>query len=209
MNTSLLLKKLYIEEREFITDKELKEYCISLNLNYTNIINYFLSRNYLLRIFRGIFYIKTLEELRFNKKKYSYLELIAKGLELKGIKNWYFSLYTALKLNNATHEYFSIDYVTSENLYRSKPINIDNRTFRFIKLSPKLLEFGILKNGINYSDLEKTILDFVYLWIYNGKSKERILMDLSEYKKNASKSKINEYASNYPNSVKKIIGELL
>jgi len=61
-----------------------------------------------------------------------------------------------------------IDYITSANLYRSKLINIDNHRFRFIKIKPELLKFGIIENGFRYSDVEKTILDFLYLWIYNN-----------------------------------------
>ena len=77
---------------------------------------------YIIRIFRGIFYVKSLEEIKYKKVKYNHLELVAKGLELKGVKHWYFGLHTALKLNNATHEYFTIDYVITDSFYRNKPI---------------------------------------------------------------------------------------
>ncbi|GAH29850.1 unnamed protein product, partial [marine sediment metagenome] len=187
---------------------EIKEYCDFLNLNYENVINYFISRGYLSRIFRGIFYVKSLEELKFGKRKYSYLELVKKGLELKNVKNWYFSLYTALKLNNATHEYFTIDYVISENLYRSKVINIENRKFRFIKIKPDLLNFGIIENGFRYSDLEKTILDFIYIWIYNNTPRKKILIDASEYIDDLTEEKIRIYAKKYPKSVKEIVEEI-
>ena len=113
-----------------------------------------------------------------------------------------------MKLNNATHEYFTIDYVISDNLYRSKPITINNRKFKFHKLKPLLLKFGIIENKYRYSDLEKTILDFIYLWIYNGVSKKRILMDISGYAKNLSGSKIKDYVHWYPKSVKEIIKEI-
>ena len=208
MKSLLILKKFFLEGKEFVKAEEIKQYCNFLNLNYNYVINYFISRGYLLRIFRGIFYIKTLDELKFNTCKYSYLELVSRGLELKGINNWYFSLYTALKLNNATHEYYSMDYVISENLYRSKSISIDNRNFKFLKLKPTLLKFGIIENKIRYSDLEKTVLDFIYLWIYNKKSKKKILMDVSEYLPNLIKQKISDYGEKYPNSVKNIIKEM-
>lgn len=208
MKSILLLKKLNVEGKEFVKSKEVKEYCDFFSLNYNNVINYYISRKYFLRIFRGIFYVKSLEELKYNKNKYSYLELISKGLELKNVKNWYFSLYTALKLNNVTHEYFSMDYIISENLYRNKPIKIDNRNFKFIKLKPSLLNFGIIENGIRYSDLEKTILDFIYFWIYNSIPKKRILSNVSEYKNNLSEAKTRDYVKYYPNSVKEIIEEM-
>lgn len=208
MKSTFLLKKFYIEGKEFIKSSEIKEYCEYFNLNYNNVIRYFISRGYLLRIFRGIFYVKNLEELKFGLKKYSNLELVSKGLDLKGIKNWYFGLYTALKLNNMTHEYFTINYIISENLYRNKPININSIKFKFIKLKPNLFNFGIIKNGFRYSDLEKTILDFIYLWVYNSKPRKKIIIDLSEYIKNISEKKIKNYIKNYPNSVKNIIEEI-
>lgn len=209
MKSTLLLKKFYIEGKEFVKSDEIKEYCNLLNLNYEKVIRYFISRGYLLRIFRGIFYVKNLEELKFGLKKYSHLELVSKGLDLKGIKNWYFSLYTALKLNNVTHEYFTIDYVISENLYRNKPIHIDNHKFKFMKIKPDLLNFGIIKNGFRYSDLEKTILDFIYIWIYNSIPRKKILIDVSEYTNNLSEKRIRNYAKKYPNSVKEIVEEIL
>lgn len=205
MKTTLLLKKFYIDGKEFIKSDEIKKYCDSINLTYENVIRYFISRRYLLRIFKGIFYVKNLEELKFGIKKYSHLELVSKGLDLKGVNNWYFGLYTALKLNKETHEYFSIDYIISENLYRNKPINIDSYKFKFIKLKPDLLNFGIIENGFRYSDLEKTILDFIYIWIYNSITRKKILIDVSEYKNNLSENRIRNYVKNYPNSVKEIV----
>lgn len=205
MKSTILLKKFYIEGKEFVKSDEIKEYCDLLNLNYENVIRYFISRGYLLRIFRGIFYVKNLEELKFGSKKYSHLELVSKGLELKGIKNWYFSLYTALSLNNATHEFFTIDYVISENLYRNKIININNYKFKFMKLKPDLLNFGIIENKYRYSDLEKTILDFIYIWIYNSIPKKKISLNISEYTNNISEKRIRNYVKYYPNSVKEIV----
>jgi len=208
MKSTILMKKFYLEGKEFVTSDEIKEYCILLNLNYEKIVNYFISRGYLSRIFRGIFYVKSLEELKLGNRKYSYLELVNRGLELKKVKNWYFGLYTALKINNITHEYFTIDYIISENFYRSKVINIEKRKFKFIKIKPDLLTFGIIENGIRYSDLEKTILDFIYLWIYNNNPKKKILTDISEYIGAVKEEKILFYTKNYPNSVKEIIEEL-
>ena len=202
--SSLLLKKLAIDKKEFTTSEELKRYCKAMSLNYEITIRHLVSRGYLIRIFKGIFYIKTPEEIKFNKPKYSYLELVAKGLELKGVKNWYFGLYTALKFNNMTHESFAVDYVVNDKILRSKPINIAGYKFRFIKLTPKLLGFGIIENNLKYSDPEKTILDFIYAWRYNGVPKEKIALDISEWAKNLSSEKTKKYAANYPKTVQEI-----
>ncbi len=208
MKTNLLLKKLHLEGKEFVTSAELKQYCRLMKLNYEIAIRHLISRGYLTRIFRGIFYVKSLEEVKLGKTKYSILELVAKGLELKGIENWYFGLYTALKLNNITHEHFAIDYVISDRLFRAKPVRIADYKFKFIKLSPLLLEFGLTKDGLRYSDSEKTILDFIYIWRYNGVPETKIIMDVAEWTKNISRDKIREYAEKYPKTVREIVEEV-
>ncbi len=203
--SNLLLKKLAIDKKEFITSEELKRYCKTMGLNYDITIRHLVSRGYLIRIFKGIFYIKTLEEAKFNKSRYSHLELVAKGLSLKGVKNWYFGLYTALKFNNLSHESFAVDYVVNDKLLRSKPINIAGYKFKFIKLTPKLIEFGIIENNLKYSDPEKTILDFIYTWRYNGVPEEKMVLDVSEWAKDISSEKIKKYAVNYPKTVQGIV----
>lgn len=204
IKSSILLKKLRIDQKEFITSEELKRNCKTLALNYEKTIKYYVSRGYLTRIFKGIFYVKSLDEVKLGKSKYNHLELVAKGLELKGVKNWYFGLYTALKFNNTTHESFTVDYVVNDKLLRSKPINIAGYKFRFVKLTPKLLEFGVIGDNLRYSDLEKTILDFIYTWRYNGVPKEKIVLDVSEWAKDLSIKKIKKYAAIYPKTVKEI-----
>src|SRR3989304_1661985 len=114
MKKSLLLKKLQIDKKEIVTSTELKQYCNQLKLNYESTIDHFVTRGHLIRIFRGIFYVKTLDEIKLEETKYNRLELVAKGLKLKGVQNYYFGLYTALKLNNMTHEHFTIDYVLND-----------------------------------------------------------------------------------------------
>ncbi|MGD6934003.1 MAG: type IV toxin-antitoxin system AbiEi family antitoxin domain-containing protein [Candidatus Bathyarchaeia archaeon] len=204
IKSSFLLKKLRIDNKEFITSEELKRYCKKLVMNYEKTIRYYVSRGYLIRIFKGIFYVKSLDEVKLGKSKYNHLELVAKGLELKGVKNWYFGLYTALKFNNLTHESFTVDYVVNDKLLRSKPINIAGYKFKFVKLNPKLTEFGIMGNNLKYSDPEKTILDFIYTWRYNGVPEEKIVLDISEWTKDLSSEKVKKYAANYPKTVQQI-----
>ncbi|MDG6222941.1 MAG: hypothetical protein IAX21_00920 [Candidatus Bathyarchaeota archaeon] len=209
MKESLLLKKLRRDNKEFVTSEDLKALCRKMNLNYKSAIGHFVSRGHLTRIFKGIFYVKSLDELKLGKTKYNHLELVAKGLELKQVKNWYFGLNTALKLNNMTYEHFTIDYVVSDKIFRAKPINIAGYKFKFVKLKSSLIRFGIIKNKITYSDPEKTILDFMYRWTYNGIPKEKIVSDISEWSKNLSKLKIKEYSKNYPKTIQDITCEVV
>ncbi|MBN2335717.1 hypothetical protein JXL21_09165 [Candidatus Bathyarchaeota archaeon] len=202
------MKKLRIDEKEFIIDDELRQYCRTMGLNYTSAVKYLTSHSHLIRIFRGIFYVKTLEEEELGTKRYTIYELVAKGLELKGVKNWYFGLNTALKLNNMTHEHYAVDYVVSDILFRAKPIGINGYKFRFVKLSPKLVVFGVKTDSIRYSDPEKTILDFIYTWRYNGVPKEKILLNLKEWSGKLSKDTLRRYSENYPKTVRGVVEEM-
>lgn len=203
MKVSILLEKMWIDNREFVTAADLKSYCKALKLDYTTTVKNFAHRGHLMRIFRGIFYVRPPEGLMLGRTKYNHLELVAKGLELKGVKNWYFGLHTALKRNNMTHEYFTIDEVVSDSLFRANPINIAGYKFKFVKLSPELIKFGIKEDGmIRYSDPEKTILDFIYLSRHEGMDSSKISMDLGDWIKDISKNKLNKYAMKYPKTVR-------
>jgi predicted transcriptional regulator of viral defense system len=203
---SHLLRKLWMDRKEFVTAEELKRYCRTFKLNYTTVVSYFVKRKYFVRIFRGIFYVKSLEEAKLGRNKYNHLELVAKGLGLKKVKDWYFGLHTALKLNNMTHEHFAVEDVISDSLFRANPITITGYKFRFVKLSPSLVGFGVRKsdNGIPCSDPEKTVLDFIYIWKYNGIPEDKIVADIREWARHASKNGLRSYSRKYPSTVAEI-----
>jgi len=210
MRMNPVLKKLYLENREFVTSDELKKYCKKFNLDYNITVKNLVFRGNLVRIFKGIFYVKDLEEIKLGRLKYSYRELIAKGLDLKDVKNWYFGLHSALKLNNMTHETFVIDHVINDKIFRAKPIDIAGYKIKFHRISSKVLTFGIItKDNIRFSDPEKTILDFLYILRYNSVPENKIIMDVSEYSNNILKEKIRKYVKHYPKSVKKTLEGLL
>jgi predicted transcriptional regulator of viral defense system len=199
-----------MDKKEFVTAEELERYCKSLRMDYTAVVSYFVKRKYFVRILRGIFYVKSLEEAKLGRSRYNHLELVARGMELKNVKRWYFGLHTALKLNNMTHETFAVEDVVNDKLFRANPIAIAGYKFKFSRLSPSLLGFGIRKagNGVRYSDPEKTLLDFIYLWRYNGIPQEKIVADVSGWEKGASKEKLIAYAKKYPKTVAEIAARL-
>lgn len=202
MRMSLLVEKLWMENKEFVTSEELKEYCRSMKMDYALAIRYLASRKYLVRIFRGIFYVRSLEELRLGRSKYNHLELVARGIELKGVKDWYFGLRSALKLNNMTHEHFAIEEVVSDSIFRANPFDIAGYKFRFVKLSPSLVSFGIKKErALRYSDPEKTILDFIYLARQKGVPAYKIVADMSSWAAGLSNDRLRRYAKKYPKTV--------
>jgi hypothetical protein len=206
MTMSHVLRKLWTDKKEFVTAEELKPYCRSMRMDYATVVSYFVKRKYFVRILRGIFYVKSLEEAKLGRSRYNHLELVARGLELKKVSKWYFGLHTALKLNNMTHETFAVEDVINDKLFRVNPFTIAGYKFKFSRLSSALLDFGIrkAKNGVRYSDPEKTVLDFIYIWRYNGIPEEKIAADVSGWAKGASRGKLGAYAKKYPKTVAEI-----
>lgn len=201
---SILIKKLRLTGEEFVTSETIREHCAPLRTDHKSAIKYLLREGHLLRIFRGVFYVRTFDEIKLGKSKYDHLELVAKGMGLKGVKNWYFGLYTALKLNNLTHEHYTVDYVISDKIFRAKPMEIAGYKFRFLKLKPGLFGFGTVSDAVRYSDPEKTVLDFIHVWRYNGIPDDKIIMDISEYARGLSKKRLLDYSDNYSKAVRNI-----
>ena len=206
MKASILLQKLRMDKKEFVTAAELKNYCKRGNFDYDVVVKSLERSKKITRIFRGIFYVQPIVDYYSIHKNYNHLEFVAKGLELKKVTNWYYGLYTALQLNNMTHEYFVIDDILNDTIFRQNIMTIRERKYNFRKISKKLLNFGIKNKGIvKYSDPEKTILDFIYLWKYNGQTPRRIVDDLFDWTKNISIDKLRRYSKHYPNTIKQII----
>ena len=205
MKTDMVMRMLLRENREFVTSEELRDICKRLGINYESAIRHLVPRGYLVRVFRGIFYVKSLEENHLGKTRYSSRELVAKGLEMKCVKHWYFGLSTALVLNNMTHERFSVDYVLNDVIQRNRSMDIAGHEFIFKKIKPSLLDFGVINESVRYSDPEKTILDMVYIDRYGGVSPKRTKLNISEYLGDINSEKIRNYAESYPLSVSKFI----
>jgi len=201
MTLKLIVEKLAIDNKKFISSNEIKDYCRKLSLDYLPTIKYLIRNKYLARVFRGIFYVYSIEERKLGKSEMNSFEILREALKIKGIKNWYFGLETGLKFNNLTHEYFTIDYVLNDKLFRAKSITIMGRKVKFYKLSPKMFLFGIIKKNINYSDSEKTLLDLLYLKHYTKEEFDEIAEELS-------KAKLLKYSKNYNKRVINIVKEL-
>ena len=201
MTLKLIVEKLARNNKKFILSSEIKDYCRKLSLDYLPTIKYLLRNKYLARVFRGIFYIYSIEERKLGKSEMNSFKILKEALKIKGVKNWYFGLETGLKFNDLTHEYFTIDYVINDKIFRAKPIVIMGRKVKFYKLSPKTFLFGIIKKNVNYSDSEKTLLDLLYLKHYTKEEFEEIAEKLS-------KIKLLKYAKNYNKRVINIVNEL-
>ncbi len=190
MTLKLVVEKLARGNKKFVTSDEIKDYCGKLALDYLTTIKYLLRNKYVARIFRGVFYVYSIEERKLGRSEMNSFEIIKEALKIKGIKNWYFGLETGLKFNNLTHEYFVIDYVINDKIFRAKPIIIMGRKVKFYKLSSKILSFGVVKKNVNYSEPEKTLLDLLYLKHYTKEEFEEIAEELS-------KTKLLKYSRSY------------
>lgn len=210
MSFELLVRKLLMSEERYLSEEKLKEHCNTLGISYTNAIKYLGKYHYIKRIVRGFFYVPTIEERKLKTGNPNFFEAIAKAMEYKKVKNWYFGLETAIKMNAVTHEYFTIDYVVSDTIFRSKPIGVFGRRVKFVKLNKKLFGFGIKKtaSGTPYSDLEKTILDLIHLKKHAGRPNKVIRNHLIEWADEADKNKMKKYSEHYSESVRNALEEL-
>ncbi|MFX0138446.1 MAG: hypothetical protein ACFFDN_32690 [Candidatus Hodarchaeota archaeon] len=205
-----VLKKIRQDNKEFITSEELKKYCKELYFNHRIISNYLISRRYLVKILDNIYYVKAIDEINQNKLNYSILELVAKALKLKNVKNWYYGLYTALELTNIDYEnQDEFIYLINDRILKNKPIKILGKKFRFLIFKNVFFNFGIINGKVKYSDFEKTILDLIYLWEYNHMNENRILIELSKLLDGISEEKILNYSQYYPKSNTNILKKAL
>jgi hypothetical protein len=209
MNYGLLVRKLNLVKKKYLTSNEIKEYCKIIEMPYYDAIIYLTRHKHLYTLLRGIFYKPGIEERKMKKISVNHLEALAEALKLKGITNWYLGLESALKINNATHEFFTVDVIINDKIYRKKPVYILGNKIRFIKIKSSLAKIGVEKSGIlRFSDIEKTVLDSIYLSKYTGLNDEEIKNKISPLIKFCAKKKLSEYSSYYNTTTKKLLDEI-
>jgi len=194
----------YLIERfggKVVYKDQLKELAEIFNVNSLDSwINYLITREYIVRIFRGLYYVKTFEEV-FRGTYPEVYRLISMAMNKISAK-WYFGLYTALRLNGLTHEFFTTIFVINDKIRRPKPINIAGQKVMFLKIREDLLDFGIKENNmLRFSDPEKTLLDFAYFALYSSKMRELYLKTFKENIPNVDLQKLENYARRYPNRI--------
>ncbi|MCK9292620.1 hypothetical protein M0P25_00870 [archaeon] len=208
MKYKLIIDKLRLLDKNIITKEELTKYLNILNINYNSAINYLTNNNYLITMFRGIFYILSIEERAKKTINKNIFELLTKSLELKKIDKWYFALDTSLKINNIKHEYDNIIYIINNKLYRNKILKINGYNIKIIKLKDNLFNFGINKNKyLKYSDIEKTVIDIIYLDKYNSINDKNILNKINDLLSLCNKDKLIKYSKKYNKTTNKFIKE--
>ncbi|MFW6196132.1 MAG: type IV toxin-antitoxin system AbiEi family antitoxin domain-containing protein [Thermoplasmatota archaeon] len=202
MKASTVWEKLRIENKKIVTSDEVKDLAEKIGKDRERTLYYLLEEDYLTRLFRGVFYVKSLEERKRGIEKYSIYELIGMALEEKEVERWYFGLETALKFNNMTHEYFNIDYALTDSYRSIKVIEIMDQKFQFFKRRKKNFLHGVkTKDNVKYSDPEKTVLDLIYRAYLNDENNyTRYLKEFDEYIKN---KELKKYLHDYSKSFRK------
>jgi len=196
---SLIWKRLLLEQKKMVTTNQIEKLALKLDKNKKRAVYYLQEEGYIVRVLRGIFYVKSLKERQYNTLNNSLYTIVAWALEIKKVKNWYFALETALKLNNLTHEYYTVDYVFTDSYRTTKKISIIDNKFQFLKRSKKYFKKGILeKNKIRYSTPEKTVLDLAYNRFLKTKNEKFFLSPLKEYKTKIDVDKIKTLLDLYP-----------
>ena len=207
MRTSLVWEKFLLEKKKIVTSEEIRELSVGLSKDRDRVIDYLQHNGYIVRILRGIFYVKSLEERERDKYDISIYEMIALAMKKKGVENWYFGLESALKLNNMTHEYFTLDFVLTDSYRTTKIIEILDRRFQFLKRSHSYFTFGIIKkNGFRYSDKEKTMLDIAYGKYRENRESTLPIRIIHEYKRYLDEKKLKKYLKHYPKRFQEAIG---
>lgn len=197
MRASLVWEKFLVENRKIVTSEDVRKLSDELSKDRDRVIDYLQHNGYIVRILKGIFYVKSIEERERKTYNNSIYEMVALALEKKGVKNWYFGLETALKLNTMTHEYFTIDYVLTDSYRTTKVIKILDTSFKFIKRGRQHFKQGIIHKGmIRYSDVEKTVLDLAYRSFLRAGEKQ-YMSPIKEYKETLDMNRLRDYLSGY------------
>ena len=202
----MIWKKLIVEDRKIVISSEIQNLARKLSKEPIRSLKYLQEHGYIYRIFKGIYYVKNPNEREKSFFEDSVYEIVAKGLKIKGVKHYYFGLETALKINNMTHEYFTVNFVITDSYRTTKIINILDTKFHFLKWNQKHFTFGILnKNNLKYSDKEKSVLDLTYKKYRKNKESKQVFSSLYEFEDSIDKNKVFNYLEHYPRRFKKIV----
>ena len=205
-STATIWETLTRSRREIVTSGEVAALARRLGRRPDHALRHLRRTGYLLPLFRGYYYVRGPEELRLGDARHNPLELFAMAADRKGIGAWYYSLYTALRLNGMTHEERRDETVISDSFYRIRGVTIGGKRFVVHKWRPELVSFGLATRGhYRYSDAEKTVLDFAY-WDHWRASKGRPMTRVwAEHAASVDKSKLGRYLRHYPPAVSNLV----
>lgn len=197
-------ERVFSKEEIFRIIREYEE-IYKKKVNLLSLWVYLRKDRYIKRILGNYYYTFSLEERHDNYCRYSEEELVFIALEKMKI-NWYLSLERALIENKVSWQALNIIPLINDHFSGIK--RLGNSKFKFIKAKEAMFKFGLINgrtnNNVNYfySDLEKTYLDFLYLYSYEGKDVESIKKNL-DFKVN--KKKLRKYAKQYSKKIEEVV----
>jgi hypothetical protein len=175
-------------------------------------INYLINKKDLIKIFADFYYVKNKKEISSKnfKKKHTLVGLVSKLLEMMKVEDWYFGLHSALRLHGISLKDNPAEcLICSRVPFNSKRLEVLGKKLQVFVFKQNLFDFYIEKNGVKYSDLEKTFLDFIYLWKLNHVPDHKLLGILGKYRDKISKEKLITYSEIYPREIQLIINEFI
>jgi hypothetical protein len=96
-----------------------------------------------------LYYVKSLEEFKLKKAIDTY-KVISLGMDKLRL-NWYFGLYTSLRLNGLTHEFFDVIFVLNDEIFRPREIRIAGRRLSSSSLRANFLVSELsIEMGLNF-----------------------------------------------------------
>jgi hypothetical protein len=174
-------------------------------VNLISLWTYLRKSNYIKRILGDYYYIYSLKERSNHYCRYSEEELIFFVLGKMKIK-WYLGLERALQEHKISWQV--LNSIAIINTYFSGIKRFGSSRFKFIRTHEKRCKFGLIKRKTNnqvtyfYSDLEKTYLDFLYFYSYQGRDIETIQRQL-DFKIKADV--VKRYAQHYSKKIQKVL----
>lgn len=191
------------EGREVLTSRDIIEMARRLGIRPDHALRHLRREGYVLPLFRGLYYVRSPEEIRLDSERHDALELFALAARAKGIGDWYFGLDTALRLNGLSHESTRVESVVSRSFYRIRGVPIGSRRFIIRKWDSKLFGFGLFRRGrYRVSDPEKTVLDLAYLDFWRTEKGHPARGIWSEHIRAMDPAKVRRYLPHYPEGVR-------
>lgn len=210
-NSTRIVEKLRSGTQKIIFKEEIfqviKEYqrIYQKKVNFNSIWTYLRKSNYIKRILGDYYYIYSLKERSNHYCQYSEEELIFFVLGKMNVK-WYLGLERALQEHKISWQV--LNNIPIINTYFSGIKKFGSSRFKFIRTREKRCKFGLIERKTNnkvtyfYSDLEKTYLDFLYFYSYQGKDIETIQRQLDfKIKKNV----VKRYAQQYSKKIQRVL----
>ncbi len=205
-------KGLLIEGYKVVTSEDVRRLARKIGKDERRSLRYLQEHGYIFRILRGVFYVKSPEEMEGGFFRYSIYEMISEAMRIKKVKNWYFGLETALKMNMMTHEFHTVDCVITDSFRTTKNIGILDTKFVFRKwaMTEGPVEWKIKRitdHGcvLFHSDRERTVLDLAYRNYIGKDERKRIISPLVEFEEHLDNGKMMTYLSSYPPKFREMI----